>query len=77
MEIKQNYEGIDVEKLKIMVEASQKIYVSAKEGPLLYSLGNNTFIDLAIRAGAKRKIGGRAIYNVQKINEYIEEMCQE
>lgn len=74
MYVEQNYEGVNLEKLKIMVEAAQKKYITCKEGCLLYSLGRNTFVDLGARAGARRKIGAKVIYNVEKINEYIETM---
>lgn len=72
MQVTQNYEGIDIKKLQIVVEAAQKRYVNTNEGALLYSVGRNVFRDLGERAGARRKIGGKLIYNVEKINEYIE-----
>lgn len=48
--------------------------MSYAEGAKLYSLGRNSFIELAQEANAVRKIGGRAIVNVQILNEYIETM---
>lgn len=72
MRVTQNYEGIDLQKLQIIVEAAQKRYVNTNEGALLYSVGRNVFRDLGERAGARRKIGGKLIYNVEKINDYIE-----
>lgn len=63
-----------VEELEAMIRCSQKQYVSYEEGAKLYSLGRNSFIELAQEANAVRKIGARAIVNVQKVNEYIETM---
>lgn len=48
--------------------------MSYAEGAKLYSLGRNSFIELAQEENAVRKIGGRAIVNVQILNEYIETM---
>ena len=72
MQVTQNYEGIDLQKLQIIVEASQKKYVNTNEGALLYPVGRNVFRNLGERAGARRKIGGKLIYNVELINQYIE-----
>jgi len=72
MLVTQNYDEINLQKLQIMVEAAQKKYVTAKEGMLLFSVGRNLFLELGKKAGAKRKIGTKNIYNVEKINEYIE-----
>ena len=72
MQVTQNYEGIDLQKLQIIVEASQKKYVNTNEGALLYLVGRNVFRNLGERAGARRKIGGKLIYNVELINQYIE-----
>lgn len=72
MQVTRNYEGIDLQKLQIIVEASQKKYVNTNEGALLYLVGRNVFRNLGERAGARRKIGGKLIYNVELINQYIE-----
>lgn len=63
-----------IESLELMIKCSQKPYISYEEGITLYSVGRNTFIKMAQEAKAVRKIGGRAIVNVQKLNEYIEDM---
>lgn len=67
-------ESFSIESLELMIKCSQKPYISYEEGTTLYSVGRNTFIKMAQEAKAVRKIGGRAIVNVQKINEYIEDM---
>ena len=65
---------LDVEKLRIVVEAAQKRYISIAEGRMLYSLGVHTFEKLAKDSGARRVSGGRVLVNVQVLNEYIEAM---
>lgn len=44
-----------------------------EEGAKLYSVGRNTFIELANEADAVFKYHGCAIVNIQKIDEFIEE----
>ena len=70
----QRQEDFSIETLELLIKCSQKPYVSYAEGAKLYSLGRNSFMELAQEANAVRKIGGRAIVNVQKLNEYIETM---
>ena len=43
-----------------------------KEGALIFSMGINTFRELALEAGAVRKLKGVTLYNVEAIEEYIE-----
>ena len=73
-EREEDYKDIDVEKLRIVVEAAQKRYISTAEGRMLYSLGVHTFEKLAKDSGARRVNGGRVLVNVQVLNEYIEAM---
>lgn len=73
-EREEDYKDIDVEMLRIVVEAAQKRYISIAEGRMLYSLGVHTFEKLAKDSGARRVIGGRDLVNVQVLNEYIEAM---
>ena len=71
MQVTRNYEGIDLQKLQIIVEASQKKYVNTNEGALLYSVGRNVFRNL----GEFHNINFftcKLIYNVELINQYIE-----
>lgn len=70
----QRQDEFSIEALELLIQCAQKPYVSYVEGAKLYSLGRNSFIELAQEAKAVRKIGGRAIVNVQKLNEYIEDM---
>ena len=73
-EREEDYKDIDVEMLRIVVEAAQKRYISIAAGRMLYSLGVHTFEKLAKDSGARRVIGGGVLVNVQVLNEYIEAM---
>lgn len=68
---------LEIENLKMLVSTGQKQYVSYEEGTKLYSLGRNTFIELAKEARAIRKIGTRVIVNVNILNEFIETVYTE
>lgn len=70
----EDYQGIDVERLRIIVEAAQKPYISMAEGRLLYSLGRHSFEKLEKDSGARREIGGRILVNVKVLNRFIEDM---
>ena len=70
----EEFTRVDVEKLKLIVEAAQKPYISMQEGMLLYSVGRHTFEKLMVDSGARRKIGSRVIVNVKILNQYIEDM---
>ena len=61
-----------IEALKIKIENGQKQYIRYNEGAELYSMGLHTFRDLAIEAGATRKLQGVVLVNVRIINDYIE-----
>ena len=63
-----------IEALKIKIENGQKQYIRYNEGAELYSMGLHTFRDLAIEAGATRKMQGVVRVNVRIINDYIETM---
>ena len=70
----EDYKGIDLEKLRIVVEAAQKRYISMAEGRMLYPMGRHSFDKLVKDSGARRDMGGRVLVNVQVLNEYIESM---
>ena len=73
----EDYKGIDLEKLRIVVEAAQKRYISMAEGRMLYSLGKHSFDKLVKDSGARRDMGVRILVNVQVLNQYIEDMFAE
>ncbi len=72
--MKGNQDPFEIEALELLVKASQKPYVSYDEGMKLYSLGRNSFINIANEAGAVRKVRGRCLVNVKILNDYIETM---
>lgn len=57
-----------IESLKI----PNKKFYTAEEGAALYSIGIHAFERLAKEAGAKYKIGRRALYNVDLLDKYLE-----
>ena len=61
------------EELESAVASGAKKYVRYEEGAKLYSVGRNTFIELANEADAVFKYHGCAIVNIRKIDEYIED----
>lgn len=63
-----------IEALIIKIENGQKQYIRYNEGAELYSMELHTFRDLAIEAGATRKMQGVVLVNVRIINDYIETM---
>ena len=73
----EDYKGIDLEKLRIVVEAAQKRYISMAEGRMLYSLGRHSFDKLVKDSEARRDMGGRILVNVQVLDQYIEDMFAE
>lgn len=64
----------DLEPIKIQIENGQKQYIRYAEGAALYSMGLNTFKEMAHTAGAVRKVDGVVLVNVRVINDYIETM---
>ncbi len=65
---------LNMENLEKFVATGQKQYVSYEEGAMLYSLGRNSFIELAKEANAVRHVKGRCIVSVSVLNEFIENM---
>ena len=64
----ENVEGLNI--------AGKKFYKAA-EGAALYSMGIHTFERIAKDAKAKYKIGNSDLYNVEKIDEYLEHFLEE
>lgn len=62
----------EIEDLEKLVGTGVKKYVRLEEGKKLYSLGTNTFRELAKDAGAIYRIKRVVLYNVQIIDEYLE-----
>ena len=59
----ENMEGLQI--------VGKKFY-KADEGAVLYSMGIHTFERIAVEAKAKLKIGKSVLYNVEKVDEYLE-----
>lgn len=53
-------------------ELKRKKYVRLKDGAELYGVSKTTFSKMADEAGAKRKVNGLVLINVEKLDEYIE-----
>lgn len=62
----------EVSDIESEIRVGNKKYVRVKEGALIFSMGINTFRELALEAGAVRKLKGVTLYNVDAIEEYIE-----
>lgn len=62
-----------VEQLQSMVRNGRlKKFVSIEEGALLYSVGKNTFREMAKDARALYRIKRRVLVNIEKMDEYME-----
>lgn len=68
---------LSMEEMEQMIKVGAKKYVRYEEGAKLYSIGRNSFIDLAKDANAIYKIKGCALVNIQKVDQFIEENLQE
>lgn len=60
------------EEMQNAVANGSKKFVWYEEGAKLYSVGRNTFIELANDADAVYKYHGCAIVSIQKVDEFIE-----
>lgn len=65
-------ERTTLEQLLAHIEKRQKVYVRYAEGAKLYSMSENSFMQLAKNSGAVKKINGVCIVNTELLNEYIE-----
>ena len=61
-----------IESLKLLVQEGRKKYIRIEEGAELYSVGRNTFRELAKEADAVRKVKGVVLINVKKVDDFIE-----
>ncbi len=68
---------LSIEEMEQLIKVGAKKYVRYEEGAKLYSIGRNSFIDLAKEAEAIYKIKGCAVVNIQKVDRFIEENLQE
>lgn len=68
---------LTVEKLENLTRGHGKKYVSLDEGAALYSIGKNTFRQMAKDAKATYKINRRVLVNIQKFDEFMEAFQEE
>jgi len=62
----------DLESLRTMVKSDGKKFVRLDEGAALYSIGLNTFRDIARDAGAIYKVKRIVLVNTELIDEFLE-----
>lgn len=63
-------------KKRISNEETNKIAIDINELQTMLSIGKNTAIDLGEKAGAVIRIGRRKLYNVKKIENYIDSITE-
>lgn len=63
---------MNVEDLKKLVGGRVKKFVSLEEGAAIYSVGKNTFREMAKDAQAIYRIKKRVLVNLEKMDEYME-----
>lgn len=63
----------NIDELEKLVKDGTKKYVRYEEGAKLYSMGRNSFMELAKDAKAVFRYKGAALVNIQKVDMYIEE----
>ena len=64
---------LTVEQLENLTRGHGKKYVSLDEGAALYSIGKNTFRQMAKDAKATYTINRRVLVNIQKFDEFMEQ----
>ncbi|MBR4342098.1 MAG: hypothetical protein IKP88_05285 [Lachnospiraceae bacterium] len=62
----------EIPELEELIESGQKKFVRYKEGQKLYSMGKQTFRDLADEAGAVYQYKGCCLVNTQIVDEFLE-----
>ncbi len=63
---------MEVEELKKMVNGRVKKFVSLEEGAAIYSIGTNTFREMAKDAHATYRVKRRVLVNLELMDEYLE-----
>ena len=70
-------EEIKVDVLEKLVKSGQKKFVRYEEGKVLYSMGLHTFQEIAKEAGAVYHVKRMVLVNTQKVDEYLENFCDD
>lgn len=63
-------------KKRISNKETNKIAIDINELQTMLSIGKNSAIDLGEKAGAVIRIGRRKLYNVKKIENYIDSITE-
>jgi len=69
--------GLDTEQLQQLVRGQGKKFVRLEEGAALYSIGLNTFREIARDAGAIYRVKRIVLVNTEKIDEFLETFREE
>lgn len=64
-------------RIREAASVGKKKWVRYKEGALLYSMGIHTFMDLIKEAKAVYHVKRIVLVNTEKLDEYIELMCED
>lgn len=67
----------DLESLRTMVRSDGKKFVRLDEGAALYSIGLNTFRDIARDAGAIYRVKRIVLVNTELIDEFLKTFHEE
>lgn len=67
----------EVPNIEEKVKSGQKKFVRYEEGALIYSLGLNTFKQLARDAGAVYRVKRCVLVNISKVDDYLEAFREE
>lgn len=68
---------IDKEKMEKLMVGHRKKFVRYDEGAAIYSMGINTFKQLAKDAGAIYRIRGIVLVNTELVDEFLENFREE
>lgn len=67
----------DAKTVTNMIKNQGKKFISYQEGAALYSLGLHSFQQLAKDAKATYRVKGRVLVNIEKVDEFLEALCEE
>lgn len=67
----------DAKMVTNMIKNQGKKFISYQEGAALYSLGLHSFQQLAKDAKATYRVKGRVLVNIEKVDEFLEALCEE
>lgn len=63
---------IDKERMEQLMVGHRKVFVRYNEGAAIYSMGVNTFKELAKDAGAIYRVKGIVLVNTELVDQYLE-----